>query len=90
MLPFPAIYDYNVVAVADSLGSFEQAVLLADAVSQLAPDYREVFILRTLEHVPFDEIAAKMGRSVGAVRMLWVRALARLRQELDLTPDARS
>jgi RNA polymerase sigma factor (sigma-70 family) len=35
----------------------EQAALLADAVSRLPPDYREVFILRTLEHVQFNEIA---------------------------------
>ena len=61
----------------------EQAVLLADAVSQLSPDYREVFILRTLEHVPFEEIAAKMGRSLGAVRMLWTRALERLNRMLE-------
>jgi RNA polymerase sigma-70 factor, ECF subfamily len=61
----------------------EQAVLLADAVSQLPPDYREVFILRTLEHVPFEEVAARMGRSVGAVRMLWARALERLKEMLE-------
>jgi RNA polymerase sigma-70 factor (ECF subfamily) len=61
----------------------EQAVLLADAVSQLPPDYREVFILRTLEHVPFSEIAPKMGRSVGAVRMLWARALEKLNRILE-------
>ncbi len=61
----------------------EQAVLLADAVSQLPADYREVFILRTLEHVPFDQIAPKMGRSVGAVRMLWARALEKLNRLLE-------
>jgi RNA polymerase sigma-70 factor (ECF subfamily) len=61
----------------------EQAVLLADAVSQLPPDYREVFILRTLEHVPFEVISEKMGRSVGAVRMLWARALERLNRLLE-------
>jgi RNA polymerase sigma-70 factor (ECF subfamily) len=61
----------------------EQAVLLANAVSQLPLDYREVFILRTLEHVPFEEIAVKMGRSVGAVRMLWTRALERLNKMLE-------
>ena len=61
----------------------EQAVLLADAVSQLPPDYREVFILRTLQHVPFPEVAAKIGRSTGAVRMLWARALERLNRELE-------
>jgi RNA polymerase sigma-70 factor, ECF subfamily len=61
----------------------EQAVLLADAVSRLPPDYREAFVSRTLEHVPFEEIAAKMGRSVGAVRMLWTRALERLNRMLE-------
>jgi RNA polymerase sigma-70 factor (ECF subfamily) len=61
----------------------EQAVLLADAVSQLPPDYREVFILRTLEHVRFEEVAVRMGRSVGAVRMLWARALERLNRLLE-------
>jgi RNA polymerase sigma-70 factor (ECF subfamily) len=61
----------------------EQAVILADAVSQLPSDYREVFILRTLEHIPFGEIAATMGRSVGAVRMLWARALERLNRTLE-------
>jgi RNA polymerase sigma-70 factor (ECF subfamily) len=64
----------------------EQAVLLADAVADLPPDYREVFILRTLEHVPLAEIAAKMGRSVGAVRMLWTRAIERLNRSLEDTP----
>jgi RNA polymerase sigma-70 factor (ECF subfamily) len=61
----------------------EQAVLLADAVEKLPPDYREVFILRTLEHVPFEEIAARMNRSPGAARMLWTRALEQLKRLLE-------
>ena len=61
----------------------EQAVLLADALADLPPDYREVIILRNLERLRFEEVAARMGRSPGAVRMLWLRALARLRGELD-------
>jgi RNA polymerase sigma-70 factor (ECF subfamily) len=60
----------------------EQVVLLADAVDRLPPDYREAFVLRTLEHVPFEEIAERMDRSVGAVRMLWARAVKRLHQML--------
>ena len=50
----------------------EQAVLLADALEKLPADYREVFILRNLEHIPFDEVAARMGRSPGD-RVLWKR-----------------
>jgi RNA polymerase sigma-70 factor (ECF subfamily) len=64
----------------------ERAVLLADAVADLPADYREVFILRTIEHVPIEEIATRMGRSPGAVRMLWVRALERLNRRLEETP----
>jgi DNA-directed RNA polymerase specialized sigma24 family protein len=44
---------------------------------------RGVFVHRTLEHVPFDEVAVRLGRSVGAVRMLSARALERLRRLLE-------
>ena len=61
----------------------EQAVLLADALADLPPDYREVIILRNLERLRFEEVAARMGRSPGAVRMLWTRALERLSRALE-------
>jgi RNA polymerase sigma-70 factor (ECF subfamily) len=60
----------------------ERAVLLADALEQLPDDYREVIILRHLERVDFNAIAQRMNRSAGAVRMLWVRALEKLRSVL--------
>jgi RNA polymerase sigma-70 factor (ECF subfamily) len=59
----------------------EQEVLLAEVLERLPPDYREVIILRNLEGLSHEEVAQRMGRQVGAVRMLWVRALARLREE---------
>ncbi len=61
----------------------EQEVLLANVLACLPADYREVIILRNLEGLSHEEVARRMGRNVGAVRMLWVRALARLRQELE-------
>ncbi len=61
----------------------EQEVLLAEVLAQLPEDYREVIILRNLEGLAHEEIARRMGRSAGSVRMLWVRALERMRQELD-------
>jgi RNA polymerase sigma-70 factor, ECF subfamily len=64
----------------------EQAVLLADSLNQLPPDYREVLILRHLEGLTFPEIAARMGRSVDSVEKLWVRALPRLRRVLGGSP----
>src|SRR4051812_23389356 len=60
----------------------EQEILLAEALARLPSDYREVIVLRNLEGLPHVEVARRMGRSPGAVRMLWVRALAQMRAEL--------
>jgi RNA polymerase sigma-70 factor (ECF subfamily) len=64
----------------------EQSVRLADALGQLAADYREVIILRHLEGRNFPEVAERMGRSADAVKKLWARALARLRGLLGEGP----
>jgi RNA polymerase sigma-70 factor, ECF subfamily len=61
----------------------ERAVLLADAIESLQADYREVVILRNLEGLKFSEVATRMGRSSGAVRMLWARAIERLSEVLE-------
>jgi RNA polymerase sigma-70 factor (ECF subfamily) len=61
----------------------ERAVLLADAIESLPADYREVVILRNLEGLKFSEVATRMARSSGAVRMLWARAIERLGQALE-------
>ena len=63
----------------------EQSMLLADALSRLSADHREVIILRHLEERTFPEVAERMGRSVDGVKKLWVRALARLRRALGAT-----
>ncbi|MBW3542343.1 MAG: sigma-70 family RNA polymerase sigma factor [Planctomycetes bacterium] len=60
----------------------EQAVLLADALAELPPKYREVVVLRHLEGLPFAEVAERMNRTLPSVKNLWTRALARLRQLL--------
>jgi RNA polymerase sigma-70 factor (ECF subfamily) len=63
----------------------ELDVLLADVLARLPDDYREVLLLRHIEGLSYDDIAQRMNRSAGAVRMLWVRALSRLRRELPTT-----
>ncbi len=60
----------------------ESSLELAAALERLPDDYREVVILRNLEGLEHEEVARRMGRSSGAVRMLWVRALVELRNEL--------
>ena len=53
----------------------ELSIILADALAELAPDYREVVVLRTLEGRDWEEVARAMVRSPGAVRLLWARRL---------------
>jgi RNA polymerase sigma-70 factor (ECF subfamily) len=66
----------------------ERELLLADALVQLAPDYREVICLRNLQRLPFEEVAQRMGRSRPAVQMLWMRALEKLQTALAALEDA--
>jgi RNA polymerase sigma-70 factor (ECF subfamily) len=60
----------------------EEQLRLAAALERLPSDYRDVIVLRHLEDLSHDEIAARLGRSAGAVRMLWLRALTALKQEI--------
>ena len=58
----------------------ERAVALADQLAKLKPEYRDVIVLRNLQGLSFDEIADRMDRKSGAVRMLWLRAIDRFKQ----------
>lgn len=60
----------------------EQRFILTEVLEALPADYRQVIILRNIEDLPHEEVALRMNRSVGAVRMLWVRALAALRDTM--------
>jgi RNA polymerase sigma-70 factor (ECF subfamily) len=57
----------------------ETAELVAETLAALPPDYREVLVLRNIEGLSFPEVAARMGRTVGAVTMLWARAVHQFR-----------
>ena len=66
----------------------EREVQLADALAALPPDYRDIIVMRHIKGLSFDEIARNMDRSSGALRMLWLRALKKLRVTLE-TIDAK-
>ena len=61
----------------------EEDLAFSQQLSKLRPDYQEVIKLRLLGGLPFDEIARKMNRSSGAVRMLWLRALDAFKSETE-------
>lgn len=64
----------------------EAAVQLADTLARLPQDYQTVLLLRIFEGLSAEEVAQRMDRSAGAVRMLQLRALTALRAELKETP----
>ncbi len=61
----------------------EQSLALARVLEELPDDYRQVIELRNLQDLSHEEVAQQMNRSVGAVRMLWMRALTELRNRVD-------
>jgi len=58
----------------------EQLALVLDRMSRLPAHYRDVLMLRHIEDLSFEEVALKLGKSAGAVRMIWLRALENLRE----------
>lgn len=60
----------------------EREIELADAIARLSADHQEVIMLRNLQRLPFDQVAARMGRSRPAVQMLWMRAVQKLEELL--------
>ncbi len=61
----------------------EQSLALARVLEELPDDYRQVIELRNLQDLSHEEVAQQMNRSVGAVRMLWMRALTELRNRVE-------
>jgi RNA polymerase sigma-70 factor (ECF subfamily) len=58
----------------------ERSVLLANQLAKLKPQYRDVIVLRNLQGLPFEEIATRMDRKPGAIRMLWLRAIDKFKE----------
>ncbi len=61
----------------------EDSVRMATALAKLPEDYQTVLLLRIFEELPAKEVAQRMGRTAGAVRMLQMRALAALREVMS-------
>jgi RNA polymerase sigma-70 factor (ECF subfamily) len=64
----------------------ERAVILANALKALSVEQAEVLTLHHLEGLTFNEVAQRMGRSLGSVKQLWMRALGHLRRKLGEDP----
>jgi RNA polymerase sigma-70 factor (ECF subfamily) len=66
----------------------EDVVALSNLLASLRREYRDVIVLRSLQGLPFEQVAQRMGRRPGTVRMLWLRAMEKLRQVQEAAQDA--
>jgi RNA polymerase sigma-70 factor (ECF subfamily) len=65
----------------------EEAERFAGALKQLPDDYRQVILLRYQEQHSFEEIGQLLQRTPNAARMLWLRAVERLKKELGISDE---
>lgn len=59
----------------------EQSVQIAEALCRLPEDMQLVILARHVDEIPYAELAEPLGRTEAAVRVLYTRALRRLRDE---------
>jgi len=60
----------------------EQRRALQQALLELTPEQREVFVLKHVEDLSYEEIAGRLGASIPSLKMRMHRAYDRLRERL--------
>ena len=75
-------------APADHTDAGAQHEAIAHALARLDPPQREAFLLRHVEQLGYDEMAAVTGAGVSALKMRVKRACERLRALLGANDDA--
>ena len=58
----------------------EEAARMAEALAKLPEEMQQVLLARHVDDLPHATIADQLGRTEGATRMLYLRALRRLRE----------
>ncbi len=69
-----------------SLG--EDVQLIQRLLSSLPDEYRKVIQWRNLDGIQFSEIAVRIGKTSGAARLVWLRAIRMLREMYEAEVDA--
>ncbi|MBO0699209.1 MAG: sigma-70 family RNA polymerase sigma factor [Zavarzinella sp.] len=74
--------DRRLVTPSVQLMADERAERLRGALERLPDEYRRVITFRYVEQLSFEDIGPRMGRTANAARLLWLRAIERVRKEL--------
>ena len=84
----PALIDMLIASFTSPSQAFargQREQQLLDAMAQLPDDQREALRLRYVADLPTKEIAERIGKSDGAIRVMLTRSLKRLAHLLDET-----
>lgn len=83
----PGLINLLVASMTSASQAFsrdQRQMKLLTALEKLPEDHREALRLRYLENLPSKDIAEKLGKSDGAVRVMLTRSLAKLQQILEM------
>ncbi len=61
----------------------EQLDELLATIDELPEDYQQVLHLRSIEGLPFRQVAERMNRTIDSVTKLWYRAFMRLQEKME-------
>ncbi|MCY2985403.1 MAG: sigma-70 family RNA polymerase sigma factor [Planctomycetota bacterium] len=67
-------------SVSSDMQRHEALIRLSDSIARLSEEHREIIILRHVRGLPFKDIAEQLNKTSGAVRMIWMRAIEKLRE----------
>jgi RNA polymerase sigma-70 factor, ECF subfamily len=62
------------------VSSGEDTLLIQRLLTNLPDEYRLVIQWRNLDGIQFNEIASRLGKTSGATRLVWLRAIRMLRE----------
>ena len=74
---------HNDQSPADLALVAEREARLTRALDAIKPAHRQIILWRVHDELSWGQIAAQVGRSEDAVRMVWNRAIKRLKQRLQ-------
>jgi RNA polymerase sigma-70 factor, ECF subfamily len=86
--------DFDALAVPDGsspdgrAAQHERAAKIAAAIEQLPEEMQQVVLGRLLDGLPYSALAARLDKSEGALRVVYTRALRRLREILGESASA--
>ena len=80
--PLPEL-TFDAASIEEVLIQRSNRALLTQAIDALAPRERAAILLRDVEGLPTDEVAAAMGNNVATVRVQLSRARAKLRKIIE-------